>query len=128
MDIDTEYAYPVCVWEGGAAENAERQGSGGVRLRIPAEGSTGDVGELVRVRAGALAAVESADRGHLGLVEFEVEDREVLLDPAAVHRLREDDVTALDVPAQRDLGRAAAQLPGDRTDHRVVGHLPARDR
>ena len=97
-------------------------------MRPRRAGSAGDVVELVGVRAGALAPVERGDRDHVRLVELEVEEREVLLDPAAVDRLREDDVAALDVPAEGDLRRTAAEPLGDPADDRVVGHLPAGDR
>src|SRR3954470_21914585 len=111
MDMDTEYAYRVCLWEEGAsARHAQlRPGpaSGRGAIRRIAMPLPGDVVELVRIRAGALPAVERGDGGHVGLVELEVEDGEVFLDPAPVHRLREDDVPALHVPAQRDLRRAA---------------------
>ena len=65
--------------------------------------------------------VQRGDRGHRRVVELEVEQREVLLDPAAGDRLREDDVAALEVPAQRHLRRACgpsrSAIVGD---HRVV--------
>src|SRR5215208_6364363 len=122
MDMDTEYAYRVCQ----AEEGAPRGPPG--RPRGPRRGSAGDVVELVRVRARALVAVEGGDRRHRRFVELEVEDVEVLLDPAPGHRLREDDVAALDVPAERDLRGRLPDLSGDPRDHRVVVHLAARDR
>src|SRR5215212_278449 len=133
MDMDTEYAwgkYLRTVSHGCPAARGRRPPAAGhphARLRsgtAPGRGavrgtamsSPGDVVELVRIRAGALTTVEPGDHGHVRLVELEVEDGEVLLDPAAGDRLREDNVPALDVPAQRDLRRAAAQPLGDAAD------------
>ena len=69
--------------------------------------SAGDVGEPVRVRPvpSLLAAVEPVDLLDVVRLELEVEQLEVLGDPRRCHRLGEDDVAALDVPAQGDLCR-----------------------
>src|SRR5215218_7467547 len=88
--------------------------------------SVRDVVEAVGVRAGAGVPVQAADGGHLLPVELEVEDAEVLLHPAAGDRLREDDVAALDVPAQRHLGGGPADLLRDPPDDRIVVDLAAR--
>src|SRR5919199_4926440 len=72
-------------------------------------GSAGDVVEGVRVGTGALAAVQAGEGGHVLGAELEVEQREVLLHALAGDRLGEDDVPALHVPPQHDLGRGAAQ-------------------
>jgi hypothetical protein len=45
---------------------------------------------------------------------------EVLADPLRRDRLREDDVAALDVPAQDHLRRRPADALGHVCDHRVV--------
>ena len=89
-------------WASTAAEVAED-------LRAAAR-SARDVVHDVRVRPGAavLAAVEPRDRLVVGRLELEVEELEVLLDPLGRRRLREDDVAALDVPAQDDLRRRPA--------------------
>ena len=81
----------------------------GLRQRV--RRSARDVGERVRVRAVAagLAAIERVDRLDVGRLELEVEDREVLRDPRRRHRLREDDVAVLDVPAQDDLRHRLAE-------------------
>ena len=81
-----------------AARSRRCRGSGRVRPASP------------RSRA-LIAATSSA-------VELEVEDGEVLLHPLAVHRLREHDVAALDVPAQGHLRRRASVRGGDLADHR----------
>jgi hypothetical protein len=60
--------------------------------------------------------------------ELEVEDREVLGHARRRHGLREDDVGVLDVPAQDDLRRRAADRLGDRADNRIAQHLALRDR
>src|SRR4051794_9584190 len=101
MDMDTEYAYSVSPRE-------ETRAPEWIRRRH-APGST-PIGlrhgvELLRVGAGPLAPVEPGQGRHRRLVELEVEQREVLLHALALDRLREDDVAALDVPAQRHLGR-----------------------
>ena len=84
----------------------------------------------VGVRAGAavLPAVEPGDRRVVVRRELEVEEREVLLDPLGRRGLREDDVPALDVPAQDDLGGRPAEPLGDVHDHRVVEHAALGDR
>src|SRR6478752_3216172 len=90
-----------------------RPGWGRASRRVGGCRSVGDVVERVGVRAGAalLAAVETGDPRDLVVAEREVEDLEVLLHPLGVHRLREDDVAALDVPAQGHLrGRPALRL------------------
>jgi hypothetical protein len=76
--------------------------------------------QRVRVGPGAarLAPVEPGERGHVLLGELEVEQREVLAHPLAPRRLREDDVAALEVPAEGDLGRRTAEAGGDSLDHR----------
>ena len=60
-------------------------------------------------------------------VELEVEDLEVLAHPLGRHRLREDDVAALDVPAQDDLRwRLADARRRSRRAPRRRGPCPAR--
>src|SRR5947209_5989393 len=59
--------------------------------------------EGVRVRPGAAAVVELADRRHVLVVELEAEDVDVLPDPRRRGRLREHDVPELQVPAQHHL-------------------------
>src|SRR5215210_47414 len=116
-------------------EPGEGQGaSGGSPRRArprPGRGkSAGDVSERVRVRTGAavLTPVERGDRLHVGGLELEVEQLEVLLHARWRHRLREHDVAALDVPPQDDLGRRLADLIGGLGDGRLVEHLALRDR
>src|SRR5688500_9672208 len=75
-----------------------------------------------------LATVECGDRRHVVVGELEVEDVEVLLHPRRGDRLGEDDVAALDVPAERNLGGGTPQAVGDAGDRGVVGHLAAGDR
>src|ERR1700751_3950593 len=89
----------------------------------------GDVVELVGVGTGAarFAAVQAGDGVHFVAGEVEVEDVEVRLHPLAVHRLREHDVAALDVPAQHHLGRIFAVPIGDAGYRWVVEHLALRD-
>src|SRR5687768_4879717 len=82
----------------------------------------------MRTGAARLAAVERGYRLDRVLVELEIEDLEVLFDPARRGRLREYDASSLDVPPQNDLGRAAADFAGDLRDHRVVEHAALGDR
>src|SRR6202012_3491685 len=72
--------------------------------------SVGDVVESVGVgtRASRFAAVQAGDGVQFVAGEAEVEDVEVRLHPLTVHRLREHDVAALDVPAQHHLRRSFA--------------------
>src|SRR3712207_6597093 len=128
MDMDTEYAYPVCHVQRFRPDTPSGVDPEACRLRIHSAAASGDVVELVRVGPGALAAVEAGQRGHGRLVQLEVEDREVLLHAAAVDRLGEDDVPALHVPAQGDLGGRPADGLSDLLDRRVVADLAARDR
>src|SRR4051812_10345715 len=128
MDMDTEYAYCVCPWLEPAARHAGWSRSSAVSALERLHRSAGDVVERVGVGAGALAAVQPGQRRHLVGPELEVEQREVLLDALAGHRLREDDVAARDVPTQDDLGRRPPQLLGDRRDRRVVEDLALGDR
>src|SRR5690242_15140002 len=76
--------------------------------------------ELVRVRTGALAPVESGDPLDLVVSQLESEEVEVLLDPAGRHRLGDDDVADLQVPAQDRLGRRHVVGRRDLGDRQVV--------
>src|ERR1700723_762692 len=87
-----------------------------------------DLVELVGVGADALVLVQRADLGYVTARELEVEDVEVLPDPGRGDRLRENDVAALDVPAQHDLGRGLADPLGDRDDDGVIKHQALPDR
>ena len=69
--------------------------------------------EDIGVGDDGFAAIESADRGHFLLRELEVEDVEVLCDPARVPRPRDGDQTELDVPAEHDLGRPTSRTFAD---------------
>src|SRR4051794_26471581 len=83
---------------------------------VPTRANAGDAvarsAEVVGVRPGALVAVERGDCVHVVVGQVEVEDVDVLPHPLGLHRLREDDVAQLDVPAQHDLGRGLAVLLG----------------
>src|SRR3954453_14118335 len=107
--MDTEYAYPVSLRQAHSAPGRFHGSSGRV--------------EGVRVGPGPLTPVERRDGRHLRVVELEVEQREVLLAPAPGHRLREDDVAPLQVPAQRHLSRGATDRLRDAPQHRVVVDL-----
>jgi hypothetical protein len=52
--------------------------------------------------------------------EFEVEDLRVLRDALTMGRLGDDRDTALNAPAQKDLGRASPEAVCDALDHRVA--------
>ena len=64
----------------------------------------------VGVRAEAVAGVQGARRPARPRGQLEVEDVDVLPHPLGAHRLGEDDVAQLDVPAQHDLGGRPAVL------------------
>src|SRR5581483_6399047 len=112
--------------------SARRAGTAGCRWTRagPAGVSTWDVRERVRVGAVAagLAAVEPVDRRDVGGLELEVEDLDVLADPLGRHRLREDDVPVLDVPAEDDLRDRFADALGDLGQRRVTEHFALCDR
>src|SRR6478736_3401689 len=93
-------------------------GEAGTRARVPA----------VRVGAEAGSRLEPSERSHLGVAQLEIEHRDVLPDPRRRGRLRDDDVAQLHVPAEHDLGRAAAVPPGQLDDDRVAERpaLPER--
>src|SRR5215211_1813831 len=76
-----------------------------------------DVGEDIRMGPSSpvLALVERSDRGDVGGLQLEVEDLEVLLDPCRRRRLGEDDVPAVNVPAQHHLCRRPVETACDRT-------------
>jgi len=67
----------------------------------------------------ARAGVERGDRGQVVVGELEVEDVEVLGHAVRADRLRDDDDSALDQPAEHDLGDGLAVRLGDRGQHRV---------
>src|SRR5262245_36423482 len=81
-----------------------------------------DPGEGIGIRSdpSALTPVERIDRCHLLGGQLEVEHVEVLLHSLTVHRLRGDDVAALDVPAEDDLRDGPPTGSGDPTDHLVI--------
>src|SRR6478609_2489714 len=84
--------------------------------------------EAVWVGAGALAAVESGDARDLVVGQLEPEQVEVLLDPARRHRLGDDDVAELEVPAQDRLGGGHVVGLSDRDDGLVLEHAEAAGR
>src|SRR5919107_2421181 len=90
----------------------------------------GDVGERVRVRAGAavLPPVEDGDLVHIAGLELEVKELEVLLHTRWRHRLREYDVAELNVPPQDDLRRRLADFLSDLGDGGVLEYPALRDR
>src|SRR5215203_3994302 len=94
------------------------------------EGLAWHVGERVGVWTGtaALTLVERRDLFHIAGVEFEVEEFEVLPHARWRHRLREHDVTALDVPPQNDLRWRLADVIGDTGDEGIAEHLALRYR
>src|SRR5258708_6896561 len=94
-----------CIWEGAGSADLAR--------------------EVVRVGADALVPVQRADRGDVLAREPEVEDVEVLPDPVRVDGLGEEDIAALNVPAQHDLSRGLAGLAGDPPDHRLPQQVAA---
>ena len=61
-------------------------------------------------------------------VELEVEELEVGLHPRGRDRLRENNVAALDVPAQHDLCRRFAVGVGDSHDDRIIENFALSDR
>jgi hypothetical protein len=75
---------------------------------------------VVWVGAGPLVAVQCADRLDVLAGQLEVEDLDVLLDALRGDRLGEDDIAALDMPAQHDLGRGLADPASNRLDRRIV--------
>src|SRR5215469_159551 len=75
--------------------------------------------ERIRVRAGPLATVQGADRLDVLAGQLEVEDVDVLPDPRRGHRLGENNVAALDVPAEHHLGGRLAVPAGNVRDSRV---------
>src|SRR6185437_6660502 len=97
--------------------SAKRAGVAGCRCTRagPLGVSIWDVSERVRVGAVAagLAVVEPVDRRDVGGLELEVEDLDVLADPLGRHRLREDDIPVLDVPAEDDLRDRFADAAGN---------------
>src|ERR1700733_7493373 len=101
-----------------------RRGRDGWRDHPPRPPGRRLAGERVRVGAHALVLVQRADRLDVLTGELEVEDFDVLGDALGLDRLREDDVAALDVPAQDDLGRRLPDPAGDGDDLRVVEHSP----
>src|SRR3954471_22996320 len=89
----------------------------------PAErASARNVVELVRIRTrpALLAAVEVAEVAHRVGVELEVEELEVLPDAPRRHGLREDDVAALEMPAEHHLRRSPVERLRDPL-HDLVG-------
>jgi len=88
--------------------------------RLPVAWTAAKLTKRVRVGAGPLVTVQRADRLHLSSRQPEVEQVDVLADPVRGDRLGEDDVAALEVPAQHHLGRGLGRPPGDRRDFWVV--------
>src|SRR5580692_7532325 len=103
------------VW---SAAKARRRGGPAPRAAGPL--ASGAV-ELVRVGAGAVVPTQRADRLDVLAGKLEVEDVDVLPDAGRRNGLGEDDVAALDVPAQHHLSRGLADPAGDRGDRRVAG-------
>jgi len=73
----------------------------------------------LRFGATALAGVQGVDLRQLVSVELEVEDVEVLSDAVRFGRLG-NDLAALQVPAEHDLGRALRVSLGDPGDGGVL--------
>lgn len=69
--------------------------------------------EVVRIATVADSGIHGGDGPHIILVQDEVEDPGVLLDPLLVGGLGDDDQTPLNVPAENDLGRGPIDLPAD---------------
>ena len=67
----------------------------------------------IAVEQPALLAGERRDGGHVGVVELDILDLEVLLAAPRVGRFRDRQHTELHMPAQDDLRRGAAMLVGD---------------
>ena len=65
---------------------------------------------------------------HLLVAQLEVEELDVLADPLRRHRLGDDHVAELQVPAQDRLGRGLAVPLGDRGDRLVVEQLALGER
>src|SRR5437764_7579308 len=76
--------------------------------------------ERVGIRTDAPGRCQRRERGHLVVVEGEVEDVEVRADAFAVGRLRDDREAELKVPAQHDLRGRARVRTGDRRDRLLL--------
>ena len=77
-----------------------------------------------RVRTdAAVGAVELGYPVHIGGVQTEIEDVDVLLQPFRGHGLGNDDQTGLDMPADDGLGGRLAVLRGDLGENRVLQKL-----
>src|SRR5205085_2760946 len=68
------------------------------------------------------------DLRHVVVAELEVEQLEVLLHAGGRHRLREDDVATMDMPAEDDLRRRAVQPARDLGDHGIAEDVALGDR
>src|SRR5215210_8779614 len=78
---------------------ASRRGIGGAEASTYSPSTRYFVERIgVRASAAVFALVERGDLVHVGVVQLEVEDIEVLLHARRRNRLREHDVAALDVP------------------------------
>src|SRR5262249_16938626 len=80
------------------------------------------------VRADAPAGLETRERGHVVLAQLEVEEVDVLADPLGRHRLGDDHVAELEVPAQDGLSRGLVVVGGDRLDRAVFEQGTLRER
>src|SRR3954468_3002613 len=76
--------------------------------------------ELVRIRPDAPRLGQRRQSGHLRVSQLDVEHVDVLRDPLLARRLRDDDATELDVPAQHDLRGGLVVRLGDAGHDRVV--------
>src|ERR1035437_2953177 len=107
------------LWRRAAGSAVNGPPIGQSRLRDPVE--------FVRVGPGTFILVQCGDRGDIGICELEVKEGEVLLDPATSDRLREHDVTPLDMPTQGDLRCRLANTVGYRSYRGVAQNLALRD-
>src|SRR3954471_13880954 len=69
--------------------------------------------ELVRIRPDTARLGQCRQSGHLCVGQLDVEHVDVLRDPLLARRLRDDDATELDVPAQHDLRGGLVVRLGD---------------
>src|SRR3954471_7135854 len=76
--------------------------------------------ELVRIRPDAPRLGQRRQSGHLRVSQLDVEHVDVLRDPLLVRRLRDDDATELDVPAQHDLRGGLVVFLRDAGHDRIV--------
>ena len=82
----------------------------------------------VRASAALLRVVHRGKRAAVGVVEREVEDRDVVADARGCDRLRNYDQALVEVPADHHLGRRFAVLLRDGANRGVVDELAAAER